>query len=142
MTELDALRALGQRYSRAIDARDIDAVAELFDPKGSVDGARGSSSVPDYLASMRNAPRVFAQSMHVLGDPLIDHEPDADTARLDTYAVVYQLDRVDEGIEAEGVQGGGDMVLGIRYLDDVVRIDGAWRIHHRQAIVLWTRDRV
>lgn len=133
MSDIDALRALGQRYSRAIDARDIDAVAELFDPAGSVDGARGAASVPDYLENMRTAPRVFEQSMHVLGDPLIEHEPDADTARLDTYAVVYQLDRVESG---------GDMVLGIRYLDDVIRVDGEWRIHHRQAVMLWTRDRV
>ena len=81
--------------------------------------------------------------MHVLGDPLIDHELGGDTARLDTYAVVYQLDRVEaEGIEAKGIQGGRDMVLGIRYLDDVVRINGEWRIHHRQAVMLWTRDRV
>lgn len=143
MSDLDALRALAQRYSRAIDARDIDAVAELFDPAGSVDGARGSAAVPDYLETMRNAPRVFEQSMHVLGDPLIEHTEGSDTAHLDTYAVVYQLGRVEaKGIEAKGIEGGGDMVLGIRYLDDVVRIDGTWRIHHRRAVMLWTRDQI
>lgn len=134
MSDLDSLRALAQRYSRAIDARDIDAVAELFDPAGTVDGARGAASVPDYLDNMRNAPRVFEQSMHVLGDPLIEHEPGSDIARLDTYAVVYQLSRIAEP--------GGDMVLGIRYLDDVIRVDGEWRIHHRQAVMLWTRDHI
>ena len=136
VSDLDDLRALAQRYSRAIDGRDIDAVAELFDPAGSVDGARGSATVPDYLETMRNSPRVFEQSMHVLGDPLIEHTEGSDTARLDTYAVVYQLRRV----EPEGIEPGGDMVLGIRYLDDVVRVDGAWRIHHRQAVMLWSRD--
>jgi SnoaL-like domain len=141
VSDLDDLRALAQRYSRAIDGRDIDAVAELFDPAGSVDGARGSATVPDYLETMRTSPRVFEQSMHVLGDPLIEHTEGSDTARLDTYAVVYQLRRVEaEGIEAEGIERGGDMVLGIRYLDDVIRVDGAWRIHHRQAVMLWSRD--
>ena len=138
MSDADALRALNQRYSRAIDSRDMDELTALFDPAGSVDGARGSSSVPDYLEMTRTSPRVFEQSMHVLGDPLIDFVAGSDTARLDTYAVVYQLGRV----EAEGTEGGGDMVLGIRYLDDVVRIDGVWRIHHRRAVMLWTRDRV
>lgn len=131
MTDIDDLRALAQRYSRAIDARDLDAVAELFDPEGTVDGARGVASVPDYLENLRNAPRVFEQSMHVLGDPLIAHEPGSDAARLDTYAVVYQLNRIEEP--------GGDMVLGIRYLDDMIRVEGAWRIRHRQAVTLWTR---
>ena len=142
MSDMDALRALAQRYSRAIDARDMDELTALFDPAGSVDGARGSSSVPDYLEMTRTSPRVFEQSMHVLGDPLIDFVDGADTARLDTYAVVYQLGRVAAEGVAEGSEGGGDMVLGIRYLDDVVRIDGAWRIHHRQAVMLWARDKI
>ena len=133
MSDVDALRALNQRYSRAIDARDMDELTALFDPAGSVDGARGSSSVPDYLEMTRTSPRVFEQSMHVLGDPLIEHTEGSDTARLDTYAVVYQLGRVE---------GGDDMVLGIRYLDDVRRIDGTWRIHHRQAVMLWARDKL
>ncbi len=133
MSDVDALRALNQRYSRAIDARDMDELTALFDPAGSVDGARGSSSVPDYLEMTRTSPRVFEQSMHVLGDPLIEHTEGSDTARLDTYAVVYQLGRVE---------GGDDMVLGIRYLDDVRRIDGKWRIHHRQAVMLWARDKL
>jgi hypothetical protein len=138
VSDVDALRALAQRYSRAIDARDIDQLTALFDPDGSVDGARGTSSVPDYLELTRTSPRVFEQSMHVLGDPLIEYAEGSDTARLDTYAVVYQLGRV----EADGIKGGGDMVLGIRYLDDVVRIDGTWRIHHRQAVMLWSRDHI
>jgi hypothetical protein len=133
VSDVDALRALNQRYSRAIDARDMDELTALFDPAGSVDGARGSSSVPDYLEMTRTSPRVFEQSMHVLGDPLIEHTEGSDTARLDTYAVVYQLGRVE---------GGDDMVLGIRYLDDVRRIDGTWRIHHRQAVMLWARDKL
>jgi len=138
VSDVDALRALAQRYSRAIDARDMDALTALFDPAGSVDGARGSSSVPDYLEMTRTSPRVFEQSMHVLGDPLIDFVEGSDTAHLDTYAVVYQLGRVEAGATA----GGGDMVLGIRYLDDVVRIDGDWRLHHRQAVMLWSRDKI
>jgi hypothetical protein len=143
VSDIDELRALAQRYSRAIDARDMDELTALFDPAGSVDGARGSSSVPDYLEMTRTSPRVFEQSMHVLGDPLIDFVDGADTAHLDTYAVVYQLNRVEaKGIEAKGIEGGGDMVLGIRYLDDVVRIDGAWRIHHRRAVMLWSRDKI
>jgi hypothetical protein len=133
LRDLEALRQLAQRYSRAIDARDIDAVAALFDPDGRVDGVRGSSPVGEYLDGMRNAPPTFTSSMHVLGDPLVDLEPGATTARTDTYAVVYQLGRVDDP--------DVDMVLGIRYLDEVVKVDGRWLIRHRQAQALWTRTR-
>ena len=56
VSDVDALRALDQRYSRAIDARDMDELTALFDPAGSVNGARGSSSVPDYLEMTRTSP--------------------------------------------------------------------------------------
>jgi SnoaL-like domain len=131
LRDVETLRAFPQRYSRAIDARDIEAVGELFDPDGVVDGALGTLPVPQYLGGLRAAPRSFATSMHVLGEPLIEFEPGTDVATMDTYALVYQLDRVAEP--------SGDVLLGIRYLDDLVRINGAWKIHHRRAVMLWTR---
>jgi hypothetical protein len=131
LEDLEALRRLPQRYARAIDARDIDAVAALFHPDGRVDGVRGSASVTDYVAGLRAAPSTFTTSMHVLGEPLIDLAPGADTAELDTYAVVYQLGRADDPDAA--------LTLGIRYLDEVVRTEGAWLIRHRRAQALWTR---
>jgi hypothetical protein len=130
--DLEKLRRMTQRYARAVDARDIDAVAALFHPDGVVDGARGSAPVPAYIAAMRDAPRLFESGMHVLGDPLIDLEPGADHARMDTYAVVYQF-RPSGSTEA-------DLILGIRYLDDMVRHGDQWLIHHRQAVNLWTRQ--
>jgi hypothetical protein len=131
LRDLEELRKLPQRYARAIDARDIDAVGALFHPEGVVDGARGTAAVPAYLDGFRNAPKVFESSMHVLGSPLIDLVPGGDTARLDTYAVVYQL-------RAAG-SPEGDLVLGVRYLDDVVRQGDTWVIMHRRAVSLWAR---
>jgi len=54
----------------------------------------------------------------------------ADTATLDTYAVVYQ-------IPADG--DAPLRTLGMRYVDDMVRKDGTWCIHHRVARMLWMR---
>ncbi len=134
LVDLEQLRRMTQRYARAVDAKEIDAVAALFHPDGSVDGARGTALVPAYIEGMRNAPPMFVSGMHVLGDPLIDLEPGADEARMDTYAVVYQF-RPPDSSEA-------DLVLGIRYLDRLVRTDGQWLIFHRQAVNLWTRNGV
>lgn len=136
LRDCEALRALVQQYSRAIDARDIDAVAALFDPEGRVDGVRGSSSVPDYLAGLRGSPPA-GSSMHVLGDPLIELDPGADVARLDTYAVVHQI----------GAPGTDThTMLGIRYIDEAVRVadadslHGRWLIRHRATTLLWARS--
>ena len=122
--DLEALRNLGQRYARAADARDYDAVSALFHPDAVIDGLRGSSPLAEYLELSRSTPPAYERSMHVLGDPLLELEVGADEATLDTYAVVYQI-----GATAEG---GGNSTLGVRYLDVAERRDGEWRIRHRR----------
>lgn len=133
LRDREELRTLGQRYARAVDSRDFDELTSLFHPDGHVYGTRGALPVPEYLDSMRNAPRQFVASQHLLADPIIELEPGADTGTLDTYAVVHQLGADDTG--------DGDLTLGIRYLDTVIRHRGRWVIHQREARMLWARGR-
>jgi hypothetical protein len=69
--------------------------------------------------------------MHVLGDPLIDLREGADEGTVDTYAVVYQL--------GDQQAGQGDLTLGIRYVDEVVRASHRWVIRRRTATTVWMR---
>jgi hypothetical protein len=131
VSAFEEIRALGQRYARAADERDIDALERVFHPAAEITGARGTMTRDEWIDTMR-APRTFPTSMHVLGDPLITMEdPDGVIARVDTYAVVYQL--------ADDPSGGGDMTLGIRYLDTVERHDARWVVTHRIAKTVWMR---
>jgi hypothetical protein len=125
----DEIRTLLQRYSRAADRRDVAMLASLFHPEAEIVGARGAQSLDEWLETMR-APRVFASSMHLLGDPLIVMDGD-DRARVDTYAVVFQL--------SDPASGSADLTLGINYRDDAVRWDGGWVIHRRESVTLWMR---
>ena len=131
LVDREVLRQFPQRYARAVDERDHDALAALFDPDGDVDGTLGQQPVPEYLEAMRSRPDTGGSSMHVLVDPLIDLRPGADTARMDTYAVVYQN-------PAPG-SDGAQRTLGMRYVDDMVRRDSTWYIRHRVARMLWMR---
>lgn len=130
MSVYEELRKLVQSYARAADERDIERLAVLFHPHAEITGARGAQGFDDWIETMRG-PRTFPVSMHVLGDPLIDLANTGDRATLDTYAVVYQLN--DPG------SSSGDLTLGIRYLDEVVRSDGRWVILRREAKTLWMR---
>ncbi len=130
MTAHDELRAVVQRYARAVDDRDVDSLRGLFHPGATITGARGDQSLAEWLDTM-SAPRTFPVSMHLLGDPLIDHQDGSDVAALDTYAVVYQL--------GDAASGTGDLTLGIRYLDEAVLHDGRWVIGSRVARTLWMR---
>jgi hypothetical protein len=130
LTDREALRALPQRYARAVDQRDLDALAELFDPVGTVEGVRGTAPVPEYLDGFRG-PRAFATSLHVFADPLIELEPGADRALLDSYALVHQCRAAEDE--------GDDLLLGLRYVDEVVRRGGHWVIQHRRTEAVFSR---
>jgi hypothetical protein len=129
LTDHDELRALVQRYARAADERDVDALAALFHPDATIQGTRGAQTLDDWLDIMRGPP-AFPGSMHLLGDPLIELGTD-DEALLDTYAVVFQLGDRDAG--------QSDLTFGIRYLDEAVRLDGRWVIRRRTARTVWMR---
>lgn len=117
-----------QRYARAVDQRDIDALVGLFHPQAEIAGARGVQSLEEWLETMR-APRTFPTSMHMIGEPLIALEEGSAEAMVDTYAVVYQL----------GHEGSGDLTLGIRYLDDLVLHEGRWLFRRRNSHTVWMR---
>ena len=126
----DELVDLLQRYARAVDRRDLDALAGLFRPDAVLIGARASQTFEEWLATMRG-PRAFPTSMHVLGAPLVSLGGDGSTAALDTYAVVYQL--------GDSAAGQGDLTLGINYLDDAVLEGGRWVIARRESRTIWMR---
>jgi hypothetical protein len=126
----EELRALVQRYARAADERDIDALERIFHPDAVIEGTRGTMTRAEWLDTMRG-PRTFPTSMHVLGDPLIELREGGHGASLDVYGVVYQLGDRDAG--------QADLTLGMRYRDTAVRFDGHWVIRHRVAAAIWTR---
>jgi hypothetical protein len=118
----EELRAMVQRYARAADERDVPALEALFHPGAEIDGVRGPLPLAAWLDTMR-APRTAEYSMHMLGDPLIVLDERAGQAIVDTYGVVYAPDRT----------------LGMRYIDDVVLVEGRWLIRHRRSRAVWTR---
>lgn len=123
MSDHDEIRNLLQRYARGADGRNIDALRSLFHPDATIQGARGAQTLDEWLGFMAEPP-AFPSSMHVLTDPLIELHGDA--GLVDTYAVVYM--------------GNAEMTLGVRYQDDVERVEGRWVIRRRDAKTLWMKQ--
>jgi hypothetical protein len=128
VNDTDQLRNLLQRYARAVDERDLDALRAVFHADAIIEGFRGTQTVDEWLAAMAE-PRTFPSSMHCIGDPLI--ELDGDHATVDAYAVVYQL--------GDAAAGQSDLTLGMHYRDTVERVHGEWRIRHRTPTTRWMR---
>jgi hypothetical protein len=128
MESYAAIQQLVSRYARALDARDIDGVASLFDPDVQVGTeAGGRDALKGHLSSLMSEMRT---SVHLVGNHVIDFL-DADHAT----GVVYCRDELEQADTGEWRVGA------IQYWDDYARLAGEWcfrrRRLHRWYMVDW-----
>lgn len=125
-----AIRDLLMRYGHAVDRRDFDRVAACFTPDASYHGALTGGDIASALASLRERMERFESTMHFMSTQVIELAGDA--ARCETYALVYHR----TGSAEEGEQ---DLIVGVRYLDDLARHGESWRIRRRVVKLEWQR---
>ncbi len=111
-------------FAIALDRRDFELVRSCFAPDA---GEHGET----LIASLREELEPWRRSTHLLGNQRL--EIDGDRASVETYAYVnYQRD----GERAATHWSDGAR----RYLDDLVRVDGRWRIARRRIEGPYYRD--
>lgn len=124
------VRAVVLRYARAVDRRDLAAVAACFRPDATYRGTLSTSGIGDALEALARAFGRYDSTMHVVANQLVDLR--GDEATCESYAIAHHLHRPDGTPR--------DLEVAIRYTDEMTRDDGRWRIRHRCAETLWTRD--
>lgn len=127
LLDRQAIHDLVTRYACAVDRRDFDAVAACFTPDADTDYTFFEGPIDVVLEKIRAGVGGFAMTMHVLGNHLAEIRGDEATS--ETYAVCYH--------RRPGASDGVDLVVAMRYLDDLVRTPGGWRIRRRRATVEW-----
>ena len=127
MDDREAIRDLLHRYALAVDRKRIDAVASCFTPDCTYEGALGRGTIGHALRTLEHAFERYARTMHMIGTQEI--HVDGDVARAETYCVAYHV-RAD----------GGQLTVGVRYCDDLVRGAQGWQIRRRVVRSDWTRE--
>lgn len=134
-----ALRQLVEAYALAADSGDPAAVAALFTPGGRLvvhhdpdrpdpTGVRtGRDEITAAIATLGR----YRATTHLVGAHRAEVE--GERARGETTGLAYQV--LDDGTRTTLE------VLGIRYIDDYARLDGAWRFEERHVIVRWREVR-
>jgi SnoaL-like domain len=122
-----AIEDLVRRYAQGIDQRNWSQVDSCFTPEAVIRGTRSSGIYPDYIAALRPSVERFGTTMHYVTNQLT-HFTGEHTAETVAYAMAYHLGSGDE-----------DFVIGVRYHDNVGRIDGDWRITGRVVEGIWQR---
>ena len=125
------VEALPQRYAHGLDTRDFDRARAVFRDDCTVKGSLVEAPIDPYWASLIPGVRAYEATMHFMGNQYAELEPGADTGFVETYAVAYHMEAAGNGRE--------DLVMGVRYRDDVARDGAGWLIVKRHAIPVWVR---
>ena len=126
-----AIQQLGVRYARAIDARDIEGLSELYSP--TCDYTRfgfSDQTGPEGVRAMFDSDGILTQfyrSMHQVCGHVIELD-DADNAHGTVYCRVEHED-------------GDDWIIQLMvYFDRYRRVDGVWLFEERQMAYFHTGD--
>ena len=126
LIERAAIQDVLLRYARGVDRRDLVTVASCFTPGAAYDGALGRGTIADALPRLGEAMARYTCTLHFLGNQTI--ELTGDTAHSETYCLAHHV-----------LPDGHHREVAVRYLDDLVRDGGTWRISRRVVAREWER---
>ena len=137
VVDRSAIHDVMMRYVHGIDRRDWDLVATCFAPDADLDYEDFyQGTPPKFIAAVRDAfEQYFAVTMHHVGNQLIEVE--GGKGRMESYAVAYHREKEPR---ADGKQR--DIIVGVRYLDELERRDGRGVIVRRSEVYDWRKEEV
>lgn len=118
------------RVARGEDRRDAELITSCFWPDARIDLGIFNGSLSDHLEWVVPGDPALTVTLHTLGQSLV--EIHGDQARVETHVTSYH--RVNTGAEER------DNTIGGRYLDQVEKRDGEWRIAARTMLYDWSQD--
>lgn len=124
-----AIRDVMHRYAAAVDGKDWDRVRACFTPDATCDYMWFSGDLTTILGHIERGLAPLVSTTHLVGNHLA--EIDGDTATAETYTLCHHRHRTADGF--------ADRVVGLRYVDALVRTADGWRVRRRDVAVDWQR---
>jgi hypothetical protein len=121
---------LVMRYSRGIDRLDPEAVRSCYHPDGTDEHTGFVGPRDEFVEWVMPLLRRFDGTMHLVCNHY--SEVDGDRAVAESYGLAYHWAEPFEDVRR-------NFVSAFRYVDQLERRDGEWRIKARAAVREWTR---
>jgi hypothetical protein len=128
------LRDLMNRYGKAVDSRDNELLRTVMTPDIDFNYNNGARTFVGYegYVNMLKSLLAYRATMHFMGNQTVEFHG-ADAASMETYANAHHVRVGPDGKETK-------MMQGLRYLDEVIRVDGHWRVRKRTMVVVWQQE--
>ena len=126
----DPVQQLALQYARIIDDRDFDQLETIFTEDAVVASPQFESHGLAEFRQQLQALHGFSRTLHMVGNQLGEWQ--GDDYRGQTYCVashIYELEGVRRKLE-----------MGIRYDDEIVRVDGLCKYRRRYLNIVWEQD--
>ena len=120
------------RYARGVDRRDFDLVRSCFVSGALVSGSHREAPIEEYAAYLAKALAGYHRTMHVIGNQYVERT--GPRLQVESYAVAYHF------VGEEPAEG--DLVVGVRYQDELVADGAGWLIARRVVAPDWSRGTV
>jgi hypothetical protein len=130
LLDREQIRDCLARLARGEDRRDAALVSGAYWPDATDDHGISAGTFAEYLAWVVPGAPQIPNTLHTLGQSLIEIRGAA--ATVETHVTAYH--RIDSGDQEL------DVVIGGRYLDRLEKRDGDWRIAHRTMLYDWLKD--
>lgn len=128
------------QYSDCVDRRDFTGVLDCFHEDGTYEYQEGGEQVPValFFEAQADAGTGFRETMHHLTNIRI--KLDGDSALTQTYILAHHRMKADcpdlpPLFPNKGKEYG--VLIGARYVDDMERRDGCWKIRNRALFFEW-----
>lgn len=137
------LRNLVESYARAVDAKDVGAVVDLFEPDGRLlshllPGTEDEAFVRTGHGQLGRALEAglapYRQTTHIIGGQTLDGPLDAEEVAGLTVCMAHHVYDDDNDMPRL-------LVMAIRYHDTYSHRSGAWRFAERRLRLDWREER-
>jgi hypothetical protein len=130
LLDREAIRDVIARYCHGSDRMNEAVLAGVYWPEATDDHGVFVGKASDFIQLSLKIAGGMDQLQHLVGNTLIRNS--GDTARCESYFQAYQRMR--------GENGPYDYIVAGRYLDELERRDGEWRIIRRKVVFDWFRE--
>ena len=124
LRDQELIRQLVQRYFYGVDTPDFEIVRSVFHPDCRVEGTLEDGALEPYLEGIEAGLTQWAATFHFCGNQYVS--VDGDTGRIESWCLGWHMEADNSPID--------DLMLALRYQDDVVRVGEDWKIIRRKSV--------